>query len=267
MLRLRVEFCLERECIREPRTGACTPLVELTDGLSLSVLAAAATIGFVHTLLGPDHYVPFITLARAERWTLLRTLTTVAACGIAHVLGSAALGGIGLATGAAIGQLEGVEAGRGSFAAWAMVAFGVAYCIWGIRRAIVSSGGLVPHAHGDHVHIHRDGVLHHHHPDSTDGAPPGQPRTFWALLVLFVLGPCEPLIPLFVLPASRGRWDVALATIVVFGLVTVVTMVGVTALGFVGAKQINFGAAERYVHAVAGGAIAVSGLMVISLGL
>ena len=75
------------------------------------------------------------------------------------------------------------------------------------------------------------------------------------------------MIPLFVLPASRGRWDVAIATIVIFGLVTVVTMLVVTTLGFLGAKQINFGAAERYVHALAGGAVAISGLMVISLGL
>lgn len=240
-------------------------MVELTDGLSLSVLVAAATIGFVHTLLGPDHYIPFITLARAQNWNLGRTLATVAACGVAHVLGSAVLGGIGLATGAAIGQIEGVEAGRGNFAAWAMVAFGVAYCAWGIRRAVVVAKGLVPHVHGEHVHIHSDGGHHHRHAAITNDQ--ARPRTFWALLVLFVLGPCEPLIPLFVVPASRGRWDVALATIVVFGIVTVVTMLAVTTFGFLGAKQINFGPAERYAHALAGGAVAVSGLMVISLGL
>ena len=86
-------------------------------------------------------------------------------------------------------------------------------------------------------------------------------------MVLFILGPCEPLIPLFVLPASRGRWDIAIATILVFGIVTVVTMVAVTAAGFYGARQINFGGAERYAHAFAGGAVATSGLMVIGLGL
>ena len=240
-------------------------MTELTDGLSLSVLVAAASIGFVHTLLGPDHYVPFISLARAQHWTIGRTLAIVAACGVAHVLGSAMLAGVGLAAGAAIGEMEGVEAGRGSVAAWAMVAFGAAYCAWGIRRAFVTSKGLAPHSHGDHVHIHTDGVTHHHHAGDTDA--PVQPRTFWALMVLFILGPCEPLIPLFLLPASRGRWDIAIATILVFGIVTVVTMVAVTAAGFYGARQINFGGAERYAHAFAGGAVAISGLMVIGLGL
>ncbi|MFP8872044.1 MAG: hypothetical protein VCB43_11900 [Myxococcota bacterium] len=240
-------------------------MIELTDGLSLSVLAAAATIGFVHTLLGPDHYVPFIAMARAQHWRLGRTLATVAACGVAHVLGSAILGGVGLATGAAIGNLETLEAGRGNFAAWAMIAFGVAYCLWGVRRALVSSTGLVPHSHGDHVHIHRGGVHRHRH--ESDEKSDEQPRTFWALLVLFVLGPCEPLIPLFVLPASRGRWDVAVATILVFGAVTVATMLCATALGFLGLKQFNFGSAERYAHAFAGGTVAISGLLVVGLGL
>ncbi len=27
---------------------------------------AAASIGFFHTLLGPDHYLPFIVMARAR---------------------------------------------------------------------------------------------------------------------------------------------------------------------------------------------------------
>jgi len=36
------------------------------DGLSLSVLLAAAGVGIVHTLLGPDHYLPFLTLARVR---------------------------------------------------------------------------------------------------------------------------------------------------------------------------------------------------------
>ena len=28
---------------------------------------AAASLGFLHTLLGPDHYLPFVVMARAKR--------------------------------------------------------------------------------------------------------------------------------------------------------------------------------------------------------
>jgi hypothetical protein len=237
--------------------------MDLADGLSISVLTAAAAIALVHTLLGPDHWVPFVTLARVQNWSFGRTLTTVAACGVAHVLGSALLGTLGLAAGAAIGNIEALELVRGSFAAWAMVVFGLTYCAWGLRRAWAMASGYVPHAHGDRVHLHRHGETHHEHGDHD----PTQPRTFWALFLVFVLGPCEPLIPLFVLPASRGRWDIALATILVFGIVTVATMLVVTSVGLLGARRIRFGAAERYAHAMAGAAVAVSGLMVIGLEL
>jgi hypothetical protein len=40
----------------------------------LVLAGTAATIGFVHTVLGPDHYIPFIAMSRARRWTLSKTL-------------------------------------------------------------------------------------------------------------------------------------------------------------------------------------------------
>ncbi len=241
--------------------------MDLADGLSISVLTAAAAIGFVHTLLGPDHWVPFVTLARVQNWSHGRTLAIVAACGVAHVLGSALLGTLGLAAGAAIGNIEAFESLRGNFAAWAMVVFGLSYFAWGLRRALVASSGYVPHVHGEQVHLHRHGATSHIHGDDAFDADAAQPRTFWALFLVFVLGPCEPLIPMFVLPASRGRWDIALATIVVFGIVTVATMLVVTFVALLGVRKIRFGAAERYAHAMAGAAVAVSGLMVIGLEL
>jgi hypothetical protein len=30
---------------------------------------AAAGIGFIHTVIGPDHYLPFIVMAKARKWT------------------------------------------------------------------------------------------------------------------------------------------------------------------------------------------------------
>jgi hypothetical protein len=233
------------------------------DGLSLSLLLAAAGVGVVHTLLGPDHYLPFITLARARHWSRPRTLATVGICGLGHVLGSVVLGVVGLAGGAAIGQIENLESGRGDWAAWCMVVLGLAYGVWGLRRALRRPSDIQPHVHGSHVHIHRSGTPHHHHAESE----PGEGLTFWMLLLVFILGPCEPLIPLFVLPASRGRWDLALATVVVFAIATVLTMLCVTAIGLAGLSRIRLGPLERWGHAIAGATVAASGLAVITLGL
>ncbi|KAB2960358.1 MAG: hypothetical protein F9K16_11835, partial [Thermoanaerobaculia bacterium] len=63
----------------------------------------------MHTLLGPDHYVPFVALARSRSWPLSRTLAVTAACGAGHVAGSLALGALGVAFGWALSGLVAVE--------------------------------------------------------------------------------------------------------------------------------------------------------------
>jgi len=45
------------------------------------LLVSAASIGFVHTLLGPDHYIPFIALAKAGDWSKKKLLSVTSLCG------------------------------------------------------------------------------------------------------------------------------------------------------------------------------------------
>jgi nickel/cobalt exporter len=231
--------------------------------MSWSLLAAAFGVGVVHTLLGPDHYLPFIMLARARGWSRLRTVLVTSACGLGHVASSVILGGLGIVFGVAIGRLETVEGGRGSIAAWAIVAFGIAYALWGLRHALRKRTGLEAHVHDGDVHIHSHGLSPHGHDHHRVGAK----TTFWALFIIFVLGPCEPLIPLFALPASQGRWDMAVLTAIVFGVATLVSMVGATLAGYEGLKFVRLGPLERWSHVVAGCVIAAAGLSVIFLGL
>ena len=105
------------------------------------------------------------------------------------------------------------------------------------------------------------------HPVQANDASSRSVLTFWGLFIIFVLGPCEPLIPLFVLPASRGRWDLAILTGVVFGALTIALMVAVTILALAGLSHLNFGRLERWSHAMAGAVIAISGAAVLFLGL
>jgi hypothetical protein len=236
--------------------------VELT-GLGLSLVLAAAGLALTHTLLGPDHYLPFVMLARARGWSTARTMLVTAICGVGHVASSIAIGGIGIVAGTAVARIEGIEGGRGDLAAWALVAFGIAYGLWGMRRALRSSRGIEPHTHHGHVHVHSHGTTPHEHGSQGDGSN----TTFWALFVVFVLGPCEPLIPLFVLPASRGSWPLAGLTAAVFGIVTIATMLAATAAGLVAARQIRLGPLERWSHTLAGAVVAGSGLAILFLGL
>ena len=229
---------------------------------SWSLLAAAFGVGVAHTLLGPDHYLPFIMLAKARGWSRLRTVVITSICGLGHIASSVVLGGLGIIFGLAVAQIETVESGRGPLAAWALVFFGAAYALWGLRHALRKSKGIEAHTHGDDVHIHSHGLASHGHEHKI-----GANTTFWTLFIIFVLGPCEPLIPLFALPASQGRWDLALATAAVFALATLVSMVGATLAGLEGLKLVRLGPLERWSHVIAGCVIAAAGLSVIYLGL
>ncbi len=236
----------------------------MLDVFAANVLVAACGIAIAHTALGPDHYLPFLMLARARRWSLARTLVVTGACGAGHVLSSILLGLVGIAAGAAVGAIEGVEGRRGDLAAWALVAFGVAYTAWGLRKALRRRGGYELHDHGEHVHVHARGTHGHGHARAEID---GESTTFWTLFIVFILGPCEPLIPLFVLPASRGRWGLALATAAVFGVITIATMLAITLAGYLGLARLRLGRLERWSHALAGAVVASSGLAVIFLGL
>ncbi len=49
------------------------------------LMIAAITISCVHTVTGPDHYLPFIALSKARGWSFSRTLFWTVVCGCGHV--------------------------------------------------------------------------------------------------------------------------------------------------------------------------------------
>ena len=233
----------------------------------LIILAAtAASIGLVHTLIGPDHYVPFIALAGARKWSLSKTLGITAVCGVGHVLGSVVLGGLGILLGLALGGLEWFEGFRGEIAGWLLLGFGLAYMAWGLRQAYRNRPHSHWHSHGDvthdHLHTHHEAHAHlHEKPAAARSLAP------WLIFVIFVLGPCEPLIPLLMYPAARESLAGVIMVSVVFGAVTVATMLLAVFLSVLGLRNIKLKPFERYGHALAGGAILVCGLSVAFLGL
>ncbi|HEX2532968.1 MAG TPA: hypothetical protein VHK69_04495, partial [Chitinophagaceae bacterium] len=109
------------------------------------LLAAAVTVSVVHTVSGPDHYLPFVALARTRQWSVGQTVRWTLVCGLGHILSSVLLGLIGAAVGWSLSSLTGLENLRGGLAAWALLLFGTAYLAWGLYR--LRSGRL--HRHVD----------------------------------------------------------------------------------------------------------------------
>lgn len=237
----------------------------------LILVSAAAGIGFLHTLIGPDHYLPFITLSRARGWSLARTVAVTLASGLGHVAGSVLLGLLGVAFGWALGGLESLESLRGDLAGWMLLGFGFAYMLWGIRQAFRNRPHTHEHTHGDGtVHLHRhthDGSHGHLH----EPAPDGSSRrlaglTAWSIFIIFVLGPCEPLIPLLIYPAATGHFLGVALVVAVFALTTLGTMTVLVVIGRLGLERLPSGSWQRWSHAVAGAIVAACGLA-IQLGL
>ncbi len=232
----------------------------------LVIAGTAATIGFVHTVLGPDHYLPFIVMSRARRWPLAKTLIISFFCGLGHVLSSVVLGFIGVALGIAVFRLERVESIRGGAAAWLLIGFGFAYFVWGMHRAIKKRPHRHIHFHSDgkehdHLHAHQEEHSHLHEESEKVNLTP------WILFTIFVFGPCEPLIPLVMYPAAKHNITGVILVSSVFGLTTILTMLAIIAISSWGVSFLRLGRLERYVHALAGAMIFISGLSVQFLGL
>jgi len=230
------------------------------------LIITAASIGFFHTLLGPDHYIPFIVFAKARRWSVTKTTWITFLCGVGHIASSVVLGIIGIALGIAVTKLEFIESFRGNIAAWALIAFGFMYFVWGLRRAFRNRPHEHVHEHIDgdvhvHEHIHSSGHVHVHDGKETKNLTP------WILFTIFVFGPCEPLIPILMYPAAKNSFRGVILVTTVFGGVTILTMLGIVLVSVLGIQFIPMTRLERYNHALAGATIFLCGLAIQFLGL
>ena len=226
----------------------------------------AASIGFFHTLFGPDHYLPFIVIAKARKWSLIKTTFITTLCGIGHIGSSVLLGIVGIALGIAVTKLEALESFRGNLAAWGLIAFGLMYFAWGLRRALRNRPHKHPHFHQDgdnhvHEHIHTEEHVHVH---SSEGAINITP---WILFTIFVFGPCEPLIPILMYPAAKSSLSGLILVTSVFGGVTIMTMLGIVLISSLGINILPMERLERYNHALAGATIFLCGIAIQFLGL
>ena len=233
-----------------------------------SVVTAAAVAGFVHTLAGPDHYLPFIALARVRGWSMVRTMGWTFVCGIGHIASALLIAGIFyfFAQWLSKEHYDTFQEYRNSVAAWLLIALGTGYAIWGLHAAFRNKLHEHVHEHEDgnrHAHVHRHSCVGHRHwherPDNAKIIP-------WIIFIILAFGPCEALWPLLVAATVVGTTCLVVSTIV-FSVVTVATMMVAVWLGVHGARLVRFGFLERYVHVIAGLAIALCGIAIAFFGL
>jgi len=223
------------------------------------LLVSAISIGFFHTLLGPDHYLPFIMLSRSRNWSSVKTIFITILCGLGHVGGSIVLGLLGVFFGWSLYSIEILENSRGDIAAWLLIVFGGIYFVWGIFRAYHNKPHTHWHRHMNgnaHKHVHVHAGEHKHVHEEVEG----KSITPWILFIIFVFGPCEPLIPLLIFPAAEGSITGLVLVITAFSLATILTMTGIVYVSVSGLNLIHLGKMERFTHAIAGAFIFLSGI-------
>jgi ABC-type nickel/cobalt efflux system permease component RcnA len=233
---------------------------------SIALLSVTAvSLGFIHTVLGPDHYLPFIVLSEAKKWSLRKTMLITFFCGIGHVLSSVILGLVGIAVGISVSKLVSVESFRGNIAAWLFIAFGLVYMVISVRNLYKKKRHTHSHFHidkGAHTHDHDHHLEHSHiHENNAVNTTP------WILFLIFVFGPCEPLIPIVMYPAAENNISGAVIVSILFSAVTISTMMLIVLAFKMGLSRINLKPIEKYSNLIAGAMIFFSGIAIQFLGL
>ena len=215
------------------------------------LISTAALIAFIHTIIGPDHYLVFVALGKARDWSMAKTLKYATICGIGHILSSVIIGFIGIFFGIELVKLVNLEESRGLLSGWMLLFFGLIYFVWGLRKLRIHKNKK--NLSGDHRYVN------------------SQKRflniTPWALFIVFVLGPCEALIPLFMYPAIEADMMLVFQVALVFGVVTLFTMLFSVFLLLKGLNMFRFNSFERYSHVIAGASIILCASTINFLGL
>jgi sulfite exporter TauE/SafE len=225
--------------------------------------ATAASLGFIHTALGPDHYLPFIVLSKARNWTTTKTMWITFISGVGHVGGSVLIGLIGIALGISLNKLTFIEEFRGNIVSLLFILFGLGYTIYGIYKFIKNGGHrhlpnfLIPKSIREVKHQVSHGL--EEKVDDTKLTP-------WILFIIFVFGPCEVLIPMLFIPAVQ-KSGIGIASVAAFfGVATIATMMIIVYLGQIGSSFLKFTKNQKYMHLLAGLVILVAGLGMQFLG-
>ena len=219
----------------------------------LLFLSSCAT-AIIHALI-PDHWLPFVLMARSQHWTDRRTTLMVGLAGALHVLVSLALAGIasvlGIDTVREVGRRVGVS--LGSMAGILLVIFGVAYGLWAHRRearAHATVGGGGPPAR--HLHAHGHFLERWFHEALSGGV----------LVMIIGISPCVLLQPILFAAAAQGVLPF-IASALGFALCTLGTMMGVALVAMQGIRRIDLPFFRRYGDLTSGLLIAVIGVFVI----
>ncbi|MEQ7155058.1 hypothetical protein [Brevundimonas aurifodinae] len=212
---------------------------DLEQPVLLSLLGGGFAAAFLHAAL-PTHWLPFVLVGRAQRWSAARSLAAVTAAGLAHIASTVMVGSLIVAAGLA---LDTVVAGLLPWLSAALLfGFGGFYLIRAMVRRPATAGG-------PGLDLAEPSVSH--------------AAAFWGLVGVMALSPGEVLLPIYMSASSEGIAALALLTLS-FAVGTVSGMTVFTLLARAGASILKLERWARYEGAVLGLALIAIGLLIVT---
>lgn len=222
-----------------------------------ALLAASAGVGFGHAIL-PDHWVPLAVLGRSRRYPLSKVARLSGLAGVAHVLLSLVLGGVIIVVGLQFRST--IQSAQNTIIGCILIATGIGFAIF----ELTGHG----HGHNDHGHAHTD----HEHEAPRNAREHPEPseerrgiRGLAAVMVPFgaAASPDLTILPVFLAATAVGV-GTAIGSLVIFGAVTIATIVGLTLAAARGGYQIRGQWLDRWGNAITAVTLIIIGAFVLT---
>lgn len=227
----------------------------------------------------PDHWLPLAILSRTRHYRTGTVVRLSLAAAVAHVVVSLLLGGVVIVVGL---QFRAIIAGRTDLViGGSLLATGAAFVILELR----GKGHAHGQGHGTHGHHAHDVAGHEHdhphdHPHGHEHAGYGGgiavldrratraqargARGLAGLLVPFAAAasPDLTILPVFLAASALGA-GVAVGSLAVFAIVTVLAIVGLTVATALGAGRLTAPWIDRSANLLTAGALLLIGALVV----
>lgn len=204
----------------------------MTSPFFASIAVTAFAVAFLHAAL-PTHWLPFVLVGRAQKWSTGRTLGVTLLAGIGHVGLTIALGLALVLAGMAL------QPSLGGVFHW---------IVGGLMVAV----GLFYIARGRHNHAL---------PEASRRVYASDRAAIIALVTLLTLSPCEAFLPYYLAGMEHG-WMAFLVLSAVLMAATAAGMLIFTSLSLAGFKRLGLQWVERYEETILGAALVLVGLAV-----
>src|SRR5689334_19538658 len=198
-----------------------------------SIIAGTVLLAFVHALI-PNHWLPLVAVARAEKWKLRDVTTVTLISASAHVLGTVLLGWILGSIGAKL---------QNEYGNTINVAASILLIVFGLVYYTVN-------------------LPHHHHSSQEDVSKYKRSRGRWIFIfiVMMFLSPCLEVESLFL---SAGAYGMGLVTLlsVIYAIVSISGILLLVHLGYKGVNLLSAHFIEHHEKRISGIVLILVGLI------